>query len=273
MARDGVDGGLPFARTAVRRRRRGERREGRRAVRRGGAARTAVLFATPHVWPHLPLTPQREAERIRDADPRAAAARRPLELRARVRAHAVRRSLLARGSGRATSSTAPAACSSRCRSRRRDLVSRPSRADGEAGHRTRRRRRSRDPRDAGSPRAAGRCQVERDLADRPSRAGASSGSPGAARRGGYVALVGSDGHRCDAPGASSTGRRSSAERALGRRRHAAVRRVGARLGRLREPRRVAASAPSYRRAATASISRSGASRLSDSARSAARARA
>jgi protein-tyrosine phosphatase len=34
----------------------------REAARRG----TGVLFATPHVWPHLPLTPERE-ERIRTA--------------------------------------------------------------------------------------------------------------------------------------------------------------------------------------------------------------
>ena len=35
----------------------------REAARRG----TGVLFATPHVWPHLPLTPERE-ERIRQIE-------------------------------------------------------------------------------------------------------------------------------------------------------------------------------------------------------------
>jgi protein-tyrosine phosphatase len=45
------------------------------AARRG----TRLLFATPHVWPHLPLPPEREAE-IRRAHAEVAA-RADLELR------------------------------------------------------------------------------------------------------------------------------------------------------------------------------------------------
>lgn len=50
----------------------------REAARRG----TTVLFATPHVWPHLPLTPARETE-IRDAHAEMSDRLRPegLELR------------------------------------------------------------------------------------------------------------------------------------------------------------------------------------------------
>jgi protein-tyrosine phosphatase len=47
----------------------------RSAARHG----TRILFATPHVWPHTPLTPEREAEVLRSFD--AVAARAELELR------------------------------------------------------------------------------------------------------------------------------------------------------------------------------------------------
>jgi protein-tyrosine phosphatase len=54
-------------------------REGRELCVGAAAAGTAILFATPHVWPHLTLTREREQE-IRTAFERVRAAL-PLELR------------------------------------------------------------------------------------------------------------------------------------------------------------------------------------------------
>ncbi len=70
------------------------RRRGVHCARGGRAAARAVLFATPHVWPHLILTPERES-----ADPRcvpgAAHAGGPRSA-ARLRADAVAASCCAR---------------------------------------------------------------------------------------------------------------------------------------------------------------------------------
>ena len=58
------------------------REEGLELCRRAADRRTAVLFATPHVWPHLPLTEEREAAvRAAVADMAPVAAAFGLDLR------------------------------------------------------------------------------------------------------------------------------------------------------------------------------------------------
>ena len=236
----------------------------REAARRG----TRVLFATPHVWPHLTLDararggdPRRRSQELRDAGaPRAAPRVRADALAAPAREDPA--PLRARGHRRACSRGAvhgPRRPPHAGRRAREGTASAPVIAHPE-------RTRGRRGRAARSPRrfaergwlAAG----ERDLAHRPTTARRSSGSAGASSSEGYVVARRLRRPPADPPARSSTGR--------GRSRRALRRRARRSCSTARRSGSVLRSAAARRRharlvaAATASISRSRPRRLSDS---------